>query len=355
MSDPGMVALGCIVLFLSSALCSSAGVGGGTLNVPILINIFGFDYSTAVVLSLSTLMGNYLLQTLINLDKRHPTSPTKPLIYWDAVMILLPSELGGSNIGVIIEKIMPDTYLYIIALIVLIIAGGMTLNKGIHLYEEESHAHMDVHATQPLLRENNQSSYNTSAESDLKAGAAGLVDPEEPSVTVMQPKQRQKTISEVFSSIVPPYLYCYSTCCKDDSNRAISDMDDENEKLPISTPWLVIKVIIAVWCLYAICYVVMNEFDTCSVGYYVVLGIIYPLLIIEVFWGVNYLNYIQKADPESVAEGDIDWNGMSYLMAFFAFIIGILTSLLGIGGGELMGPMMLLAKVSFFQFVLLYV
>lgn len=353
MSDSGMVALGCIVLFLSSALCSSAGVGGGTLNVPILINIFGFEYSTAVVLSLSTLMGNYLFQTLINLDKRHPTSPTKPLIYWDAVMILLPSELGGSNLGVIIEKIMPTTYLYIVALIVLIIAGAMTLNKGFHLYEEETHAHMDVHSTQPLLRESNQqSSYNTSAE-DLKAGAAGVVDPEEPSLTIMQPKKQQKTVREVVGSIIPPYLYCYATCCKDDANRTISDMEDENERLPIIQPWLVIQVVLAVWCLYAICYVVMNEFDTCSVGYYVVLGIIYPLLIIELFWGVNYLHYIQKADPESVAEGDIDWNGSSYMMALLAFIIGILTSLLGIGGGELMGPMMLLMKVLYLNKLLL--
>ena len=54
-----------IMLWLS--LCSSFFsfayyTGGGALNVPIFYFIWGFTYKESVIMSLSTLMGNYLAQ-----------------------------------------------------------------------------------------------------------------------------------------------------------------------------------------------------------------------------------------------------------------------------------------------------
>jgi uncharacterized membrane protein YfcA len=129
---------GCFLLYISSTLCASAGVGGGSLNVPILYSVFGYSYHTSVILSLCTLLGNYLFQVLVNLDKRHPSAPLKPLIYYDAALILLPAELGGSNVGVILSAIIPDTLLYIMALVVLVIAGMGTMHKGLTLYNKET-------------------------------------------------------------------------------------------------------------------------------------------------------------------------------------------------------------------------
>ena len=43
--------------------------------------------------------------------------------------------------------------------------------------------------------------------------------------------------------------------------------------------------------------------------------------------------------------GDINWKDFSLLLPFLALIVGVLSSLLGIGGGELMGPLMLHLKV----------
>jgi hypothetical protein len=51
------------------------------------------------------MQGNYLFQVLINLDKPHPTAVSpltrraKSLISWETVVILSPSEWGGSNLG----------------------------------------------------------------------------------------------------------------------------------------------------------------------------------------------------------------------------------------------------------------
>jgi uncharacterized membrane protein YfcA len=307
---------GCFVLYLSGTLSSAAGVGGGALNVPILYNIFGFSYHQSVVLSLCTLLGNYISQFALNIDKRHPSKQSKPLIYWDAVLILLPSELGGSNLGVILSEIIPDTLLYVLAMIVLIIAAGLTLSKGINYYEKEmvKEEAIEDADSQPLL-----------GESDAKL----LKDAHS------RPKGHRESFAFVLSSIIPEYMKCK---CKHDPLI-------DNPLIPLNIPWVVISVVMGVWVFYAICYLIMNEFDTCSAVYYIFLGIIYALLLCEIIWGLYYLTQVQKADPDSVAEGDIMWGASAWYLPFLSFGIGILTSLLGIGGGELMGPLMLRLQI----------
>lgn len=71
---------GCVVLFFCCTLAAAGGIGGfdymsrifinillssvaiinvgGGLNVPILLAVFGYDYDTAVILSLFVVMGN---------------------------------------------------------------------------------------------------------------------------------------------------------------------------------------------------------------------------------------------------------------------------------------------------------
>ncbi len=73
---------------------------------------------------------------------------------------------------------------------------------------------------------------------------------------------------------------------------------------------------------------------------------IYLLLVVEVVWGLNYLVSEQRRDPESVAEGEIVWDTSAYYLAPIVFFIGIITALLGIGGGELLGPLLLKMQVS---------
>ena len=55
------------------------------------------------------------------------------------------------------------------------------------------------------------------------------------------------------------------------------------------------------------------------------------------------------ASDESAVEveggGEINWSSFAILLPFLAFVIGVLTSLMGIGGGELIGPLLLTLQV----------
>ena len=55
---------------------------------------------------------------------------------------------------------------------------------------------------------------------------------------------------------------------------------------------------------------------------------------------------LQHTVPGYVLEGDIDFREISFFPPLLAFIIGILCNILGIGGGELLGPLLLWMKVD---------
>jgi uncharacterized membrane protein YfcA len=391
------LAYGLVVMFFSSMLCSSAGVGGGSLNVPILYTIIGFDFDTAVILSLCALMGNYLLQVLINLDKRHPSDPSAPLIYWDAVLVMLPAELGGANLGVILAKAMPKTIIYVLAMTVLVIAVFFTTKKGLKLHHYESisiqeELEADEKGDYDEQLSENGSSYSTLDSKVMKSSSNNTTTPllsdsmkladlhsdasselNWPTM-VRKANHARKQPKITIASIIPSYLCCYYRCCtggaavpkktpgtalrthsmgdSEPSEYAFTDTTDaiEEDLPPVILPWTIIFVIIAVFVLYLVCYVVQKQYNQCSLGNYICLAIIYILLLIQVLWGLRYL--IQRADtkrigPSTQLQGEIHWGTQSLIVPLVSFAIGITSALLGIGGGERMGPMLLLLRVRY--------
>eukprot|EP01034_Spumella_vulgaris_P037085 gene37085-45751_t len=200
--------------------------------------------------------------------------------------------------------------------------------------------------------------YGSSANKLVTSHVSTGADDEEQSAGLVKTHKPQQ---DILRSIIPPYLCCYlyhgqRSGDRDapDSSHGFSNSTDEDDddadldltsSVPINTPWVVIQVVVGVWLLYAVCYLVMKDFSTCSVGYYIVLGVIYSLLVLQVVWGMQYLRAHQLEEPSSITEGDIHWSEHSSVLPVVAFFVGILTTLLGIGGGELMGPLLLMAKV----------
>ncbi|RYY86725.1 hypothetical protein EON63_05305, partial [archaeon] len=88
-----------ISIYLCGVLASAGGIGGGGVIVPLLLVIGNYEYHTATILSLCAVLGNHTAQSSINLPRTHPHCDKRPLISWDLVMVLLPTLMGGSNLG----------------------------------------------------------------------------------------------------------------------------------------------------------------------------------------------------------------------------------------------------------------
>lgn len=353
------------------------------MNVPILYSIIGFDYDTAVILSLCTLMGNYLLQVLVNLDKRHPNEPRLPLIYWDAVLIIFPSLLGGANFGVVVAKSMPKTLVFLLAIGVLLLAVYFTGKKGLMLRKKE---------TLLIEEELNSKSYDVYSNHSPLLGDAADTSSGAPAPRHMAAK---KAPIVTISSIIPPYLCCYYSLCRRfgsdqrgaskkslkgssgathsalNTSEVVTSFDEEDGESfselsdpllpPIEFPWKIIAVIACVFVMYLACYVVQKEYEQCTTGNNVSLALIYVLLVFQITWGLRYLitQYNKKLSGawaeeslpgtasahKGLVEGEIHWDLQSVVVPLTSFLIGTTSALLGIGGGELMGPMLLMFKV----------
>ena len=96
----------------------SGGIGGGGLNLPILLVVFKYrlilnklfviwwsinlwfeSVSRSVTLSLCAVFGSTICQFMLNYKSSHPSQSTRPLIYYDCVWILLPAQVSQSFHG----------------------------------------------------------------------------------------------------------------------------------------------------------------------------------------------------------------------------------------------------------------
>lgn len=338
---------GCITLIFTCILCSAAGVGGGGINVPILLLIFGYGFDTAVILSLFIVLGNALAQSYLNLGKTHPNFSNLPLIYWELIIILLPAQLGGSNIGSILSKILPTSVLYILAFLVLSFASLMSLRKALHRFRDEKEIDRAKASTdrqigfQKYLAADDVNDERTSLSEEIRSGSTFLA-----SVTR-------------------------------------SMMKFNNQPKGVIYPYRVITVIAIVWICYTLLIVGLARSGKCSDTYAAIICILYVPLTAGTIFGIyhsqnlgdNYRDHTQSMEKPSMEFSNIDReNGIfevsndtnndslnkkllappkeSYnqgtivrenaiVMAFATVFIGIICSLLGIGGGELLSPLML--------------
>ena len=65
---------GFVLVAIASFLAAGAGVGGGGILVPIFVVVMGFAPKQAIPLSNVTIFGASIMNTILNVQKRHPTT-----------------------------------------------------------------------------------------------------------------------------------------------------------------------------------------------------------------------------------------------------------------------------------------
>ena len=128
----GTDVLGTFVIFLGGVLAGMSGIGGGGLNVPLLMLVMNFDvWEEAVPLSHMIVFGNAVAQNSVNLRRRHPLLAKRPLVDFAVPILLLPAQLGGNSLGVLLGPSFPGTIMTILASLLLTLAGAKTLRTAI--------------------------------------------------------------------------------------------------------------------------------------------------------------------------------------------------------------------------------
>lgn len=391
MSEEGITFyLTLLAVFACGLVASAGGIGGGGVIVPILLILTDYSFHKCTVLSLCAVFGSYVAQSFLNWSKSHPFIPRRPLINWDLVLILLPAQLGGSHVGVLLAKASPDTILLSIALLIMIFVVYKTSWKAIKLWRQEQSREVNRSIYKSLIN------YAEQIEGSRCAGAATDSRPYDCSTFVPAQTSSNQSMEYRFTNSIDttanisPFngsRLLLSQSNRNNSNAATitgysvdfpstnalratfgsvtlqegsllgSEPTEEGDELSLPTdtapetpivisrelPRDTLIALVAVWLVYVAVFATATEtLPQCSVGFFALLGAIYPPLIFFLYWAIGCAAERQVLDPcMHLAPGDIDLTKRPILPSASAFVVGVLSALLGIGGGELMGPLLL--------------
>ncbi|CAH0522702.1 unnamed protein product [Peronospora belbahrii] len=125
------------IAFLSTALGSGCGVGGGGLLVPMYV-LYGLSPKHAIPLSKATIFGNAVSAYLFNFNRKHPMNAKLPLINYQVAGIMEPTTLIGTIFGVMMNHMFPDWLILVLLVSLLSYITYKTVCKGNKIHETES-------------------------------------------------------------------------------------------------------------------------------------------------------------------------------------------------------------------------
>jgi len=113
------------------AMGSAAGLGGGTVVFPTLLVVFGFSPNLAVPMSIIIVFFTTSTKSAKEIFERSPEKDKdKPLIDFNLAIIFLVPVIFGTGVGVWINSITPNIYLYIFTAVLLFVLGIDSYNKA---------------------------------------------------------------------------------------------------------------------------------------------------------------------------------------------------------------------------------
>jgi uncharacterized membrane protein YfcA len=349
----------------------------------------------------------------VNIWLRHPKENTRPLIYYDLIVVFYPMELGGANIGIVLATMFPSTILLIMAVAVLLYAMVISLKRGLTLFDAENIALGRAGALEvapgtapetidgPPVPEESTALLATPPRLHRRSNRTPALDMDK--VNFSSLKNESADDHDFYVATVANML-AEETAVKLES---LDDLEGEtdasstarsNEHDPMKIPWKIIGVSLAIWMLCAASYFALDNTVACSDSYYFLLVIIYPFILGQVYWSYwNLVSKQRKCLPDSVRlghehgsddnlseimeaseagdikgdceseitrsrstsiastefsistrvlEGDLIWEQVSILPFLLCTLIGCLSAMIGVGGGELFSPMLLSMNIK---------
>eukprot|EP00929_Paragymnodinium_shiwhaense_P003775 TRINITY_DN10441_c0_g1_i1.p1 TRINITY_DN10441_c0_g1~~TRINITY_DN10441_c0_g1_i1.p1 ORF type:complete len:464 (-),score=104.30 TRINITY_DN10441_c0_g1_i1:594-1985(-) len=126
--------------FVIAALAMPAGIGGGLLYVPLLlITKVVHTPNAAAALSQPIVVGAALAANVFNMvwQQRHPG---KKLIHIDVTLAMAPPCLAGATLGTLLNTMLPPAVIVVLLLIVILWSLQNSLKKAIAMWKKESAA-----------------------------------------------------------------------------------------------------------------------------------------------------------------------------------------------------------------------
>jgi len=375
--------IGAIVWFLAAGVATACGVGGGGIYVPLGIILLRFASKPSSGLSQASIFGASLGGLILNIRNKHPDEKirdttgkrgsdnkvisyekgktkaeieedeklylssqsddeqerrfySRPLIDYDMALFLAPMEMAGAVMGVIIQKLMPNWLFLTLAGVILGFTSLKTYWKFQASYEVDKKNREEKRAAE---------AYNENGrDKDI------VPDVDLNSTNIAKNEMNIDTIEEESSTDDETLIL------QDDADKLAKRREllvEDERQYPAEK----IAGLVVLWIGLAVITFLKGGKGvdspigiTCKSPWFPVLTACQFIWVLgfSLFYGFALVrkNAIKVENNYPFHENDVLWDqGKLRYYAVFTFAAGIVAGLIGIGGGMVLGPLMLVLGI----------
>jgi uncharacterized membrane protein YfcA len=309
-------------------LAASAGLGGGGVFVPLFCLIIGMTPQQAIPVSSAAIFGGSIINMVFNVPLKESASSTfdgkgevfselkRPLIDFDALMVMMPMLLAGTFIGVILNTIIPSWFLVAVLIVTLGFTSFKSFKKAKKSWLAESEARKTSQEEKKAIEEDSEvsvsveSNHSDNSENDLLNLQKASSDEDQFSKLS---KLMKAEIRPFFQTLVMVFLWIFALLFALVRGGKTSSS--------------------------------VANIAFCSSNYWIVTAVMFAMLIsfTLVLAKLLYSRNCQKLKLGwKAGDREINWNIKSSLVYPFASMLaGLLGGLIGVGGGMILGPIFL--------------
>lgn len=128
--------IGMVLILIACVLANVAGIGGGSVFMPILLIIFQYNTNDAVPMSSCVTCGVQLCRLIISYWERHPKA-NRPAIDYALAGVFTPSIVLGTSFGVLLNQVISNVVCLILIIVVMFVNIYSTMGKAVKIYKKE--------------------------------------------------------------------------------------------------------------------------------------------------------------------------------------------------------------------------
>eukprot|EP00924_Labyrinthula_sp_SR-Ha-C_P001349 snap_masked-scaffold_44-processed-gene-0.42-mRNA-1 protein AED:1.00 eAED:1.00 QI:0/-1/0/0/-1/1/1/0/421 len=280
-----------LILFASGTLAAGAGVGGGAVYTILFIILYGLVYE-AIPLSKVTVFGTSVVFFLLHYHLERKNKPFIKIFAFDVIMIMEPATLLGTVYGVIAARMLPYWLITLLMSALLSFSAKKTLTKAKRLYQQENATLKEI---EPLINKEEKQKYE-SLEEEEKDEVVYQWGSDDPRLINIGTTQRAiVTLVVCFISVVTLSIFQ------------------------------------------------LTEYDPCGTPQYFISIIFVSLLTFYLAQSnISYLVKSLETKEKNLPAIDIEkTRDLAWHCTFLCVCAGFLSSLCGIGGSTVKGPLLL--------------
>ena len=350
--------VGTAAMMIISCIGNAGGIGGSAISISLMLLLFKFDAHSAVAMTQVFIFGGAAAAILLKFRDRHPAKD-RPLIYYDVLMQIMGPILLGVSMGVMINPVFPEWLILLLLTLVVIYLLIDIIQRAKKIYRAEK--------SLPLIQDSQH--VPGKFESLIKSFVSRV--PTRKNIHTEGYESSREYENLTFSILLGRSEKQTHTV----EEYSLNSIREETEDLKLSTqavpPEIQFKIariyenekktISCVPALYftTLAVITINfsflkgsstsgsilGIESCSSEYfglivgYIILMII--MILISSFYLVKKTEICEQGNYQ-FDEGDVRWDSKKcFVIIVFGISAGTIVGLLGMGGGNIIGPLLL--------------